>query len=206
MSSFWNYFYKKKSSVSSASNFAKFCKKNYIIKNSKLLEIGCGNGRDAFYFYKNNIFVTAIDKSKEVIQLNKLKNKKIKFLNFDINNKKFFKVGKFDFIYARFFLHTIDKRSQIRLFDNLSKIGIKNKTKILLEFRTIKDPLYKLGKKIGKHERFTDHYRRFIDVKEIEEYFRNNTKFKIIKLIEKKGLARHKKENPVVCRLILKKK
>ena len=52
----------------------------------------------------------------------------------------------------------------------------------------------------------TDHYRRFIDVKEIEEYFRNNTKFKIIKLIEKKGLARHKKENPVVCRLILKKK
>ena len=74
MSSFWNYFYKKKNSVSSASNFAKFCIKNYIIKNSKLLEIGCGNGRDAFYFCKKSIFVTALDKSKEVIQLNKLKN------------------------------------------------------------------------------------------------------------------------------------
>ena len=84
------------------------------------------------------------------------------------------------------------------------KLGIKNKTLIFLEFRTIKDPLLKLGKKISRNETFTDHYRRFIDTKELIKKIRNNKRLKILKFIERKGLARFKKENPVVCRLILK--
>ena len=75
MSSFWNYFYKKKKTISLASNFAKYCSKNYIKKNNKLIEIGCGNGRDAFYFSKNKISVTAVDKSIEAIRMNSLKKK-----------------------------------------------------------------------------------------------------------------------------------
>ena len=155
---------------------------------------------------KQNIFVTAVDKSREAIKANNFKNKKkeIKFLNRDINNKNFSKIGKFDYIYSRFFLHTINQESETKLFNNLSKLGIPNKTIILFEFRTIKDPLYKIGKKISKYERFTDHYRRFIDNNILKRCLLKKNKFKILKVLEKKGLAKHKKEDPVVCRLILK--
>ena len=71
----------------------------------------------------------------------------------------------------------------------------------MLEFRTIKDPLYQKGKKLSKYERITDHYRRFIN-KDIFLNFLLKKNFKIIKIIEKKGLAKYKKDNPVVCRLI----
>ena len=40
----------------------------------------------------------------------------------------------------------------------------KKESKIYLEFRTDKDPLIKKGKKISKYERYTDHYRRFINI------------------------------------------
>ena len=73
----------------------------------------------------------------------------------------------------------------------------------MLEFRTIRDPLYQEGKKISKYERVTDHYRRFID-KDILLNFFLKKNFKILKVIEKSGLAKYKKENPVVCRMIVK--
>lgn len=37
-------------------------------KNSKLLEIGCGSGRDASFMTKNNFDVTAIDGSNNMIE------------------------------------------------------------------------------------------------------------------------------------------
>ena len=36
-------------------------------KNSHLLEIGCGSGRDANFMIENNYKITAIDASKEMI-------------------------------------------------------------------------------------------------------------------------------------------
>lgn len=206
MSYFWNKFYKRKKTTHSPTNFAIYCKKQFLKKNKKLLEIGCGNGRDSFFFVKKKIFVTAVDKSREAIKINNSNNKEkeIKFLNRDINNKNFSRIGKFDYIYSRFFLHTINLNSETKLFNNLMKLGIPNKTIVLFEFRTVKDPLYKMGKRISKYERFTDHYRRFIDISILERYLLKKKNFKIIKILEKKGLAKHKKEDPVVCRLILK--
>ena len=44
-------------------------------------------------------------------------------------------LGKFDFIYLRFFLHAINFKSQLKLFKNIQTI--KNKDALLmLEFRT----------------------------------------------------------------------
>ena len=57
------------------------------------------------------------------------------------------------------------KELKIFFFNSLSKLCIKKKTIIMMEFRTIKDPLIKKGRKISCNERFTNHYRRFIDVK-----------------------------------------
>ena len=114
-------------------------------------------------------------------------------------------MGKFDYIYSRFFLHAISYKTEKKFINNLFKIS-KNKSKIFLEFRTIKDPLIKKGKKISKYERLTDHYRRFIDLESFKKSILKLNKFLIIYVIEKKGLAKFKLDNPVVARLILRKK
>ena len=200
MKIYWNKYYKLKRSPLSPSSFAKYCEKMYLKKNKKLLEIGCGNARDSLFFNKK-MNVTAIDKSDTIISKNISLNSKINFICLDINKKKFFSLGKFEFIYARFFLHSINERLQNKLFNNIKNLCHKKKTLLMLEFRTIKDPLYQKGKKLSKYERITDHYRRFIN-KDIFLNFLLKKKFKKIKIIEKKGLAKYKKDNPVVCRLI----
>ena len=115
-------------------------------------------------------------------------------------------IVKFDYIYSRFFLHTISEKQQKKLFINvIPKISKKNSL-CFFEFRTIKDDLYKLGIKKSKYERITDHYRRFINLKEFINLNYINENFKMIYLIERKNLSKYKKDNPVVCRLILKRK
>ena len=203
MKNYWNKYYKLKLTPLAASSFAKYCWNNYLKKNRSILEIGCGNGRDSFFFNKKNLKVTALDKSTSVIKKNIVKNKKINFINIDITSKKLFLIGKFDFIYARFFLHAINFKSQNKLFKGLRKLSTSKNTLIMFEFRTIKDPLFLKGRKISKYERLTYHYRRFIDKDILCSYLKKN-RFKIIKVVEKKGLAKYKKDNPVVCRLIIK--
>ena len=94
---FWNLFYKNNLAVSRPSNFAifilKFLKKN----KSKVVDIGCGNGRDLIFFKKNKIDFIGIDLSKNATQLikKKLKNAKDKnkifnsdFVKFDIRKRE----------------------------------------------------------------------------------------------------------------------
>jgi len=207
---YWNTFYKKKKK-DKPSNFARFIKSKFIKqKKGNLIDLGCGDGRDTFYMCDSRIKTLGIDKSEVIINKNNelIKIKKLKNINFksmNVVSKKMQKIGKFDFIYSRFFLHTINEKQQKKLFLNiLDKITKKNSL-FFLEFRTIKDEMYKLGFKKSKYERITDHYRRFINLKEFINLSYVNKNFKIIYLIERKNLSVYKNDNPVVCRLVLKK-
>jgi tellurite methyltransferase len=204
---YWDKFYKKKLKISKPSSFAKFVF-NYLKKNKSIIDIGCGNGRDSFFFNKKNLDVIGVEKSKTAIDNNnkiifqkKLRN--ISFKNIDINSDKFNKTKKFDFIYSRFFIHAISKKTENKLFKDIKKISKKNSL-IFFEFRTTKDPLYKEGKKLSKFERYTDHYRRFINFDKFIDDLKKNKNFIIIYKIEKKGLAKYGTDNPVVGRVILK--
>ena len=110
-----------------------------------------------------------------------------------LQKKKFYKLGKFDYIYSRFFLHAISYKTEKKFINNLFKIS-KNKSKIFLEFRTIKDPLIKKGKKISKYERLTDHYRRFIDPKKLKSKL--SMFFNIKYFNEAVGYSKLKHDNP----------
>lgn len=72
------------------------------IKNKdRILDLGCGEGRDAIYLLSNNYNVIAIDYSKNVInKCNKLSNNKYidKFKQFDLITDEL--NMKFDFIYS----------------------------------------------------------------------------------------------------------
>ena len=206
---YWNNFYENKDPKSLSSNFARFIKKKLINKKSHILEIGTGNGRDAFYFEKFAKNIIAIDQSKIIINKNKLKSKRllIKKLNFKvlsvnkINSIK--KKNSINLIYARFFLHSIDLKKENIFLKNLTNFN-KINPYIALEFRTIKDPLMKKGKKLSKYERYTDHYRRFINPKIFEKKILDMG-FKIIYKKNGINLSKIKNDNPHLCRMVLKR-
>lgn len=205
--SYWNTFYKKKFIIE-PSSFAKFVLKKFIkTKKLSLIDVGCGNGRDSFFFTKKKLNVLGVDNSKTAIISNN-KNLKIKNLKFNllsIESKKFHKIGKFDIIYSRFFLHTINKDQEVKFIKALKSLSILNKTLIMLEFRTTKDKMMQKGKKISKNENFTDHYRRYINAEKFNNKIKKMGHFKIIYFIEKKGLSNHKNDNPTLARVIMKR-
>lgn len=71
---YWNKFYESRPDIEQPSLFARSVIK-MVQKGKSILELGCGNGRDSFYFAKNGLNVTAIDASNAVIE--KLQNRNI---------------------------------------------------------------------------------------------------------------------------------
>lgn len=147
---YWDKIYKKISLKDPPSSFAKFCIKFFIKKgkNKKILDIGCGNGRDLIFFSKY-LFSFGIDKSNTAIKILKKKhknNKNILLKRVDLKNLNPIMLGKYDYLYMRFLLHAVDLKIQDKLLKNLKKI-MKKSAIVMCEFRTDKDPLKKVGKK-----------------------------------------------------------
>ena len=196
---YWNSFYKRASTVGKPSDFSRFVLKKIKKTPGFLLDIGCGNGRDTFFFLQNKINATGYDRSSLVIKKNNKLKKSFSQLDFcksEINLK-----NNIDFFYARFFLHAISSIEEEIFFRN-----IKNNThfscQIFLEFRTDRDPLMSQGKYLSKYERFTDHYRRFINVDSFKKRIEKR-KFKILFLKTSNKFAIFKDDKPEVCRVIL---
>lgn len=205
---FWNTYYKKNNKRKN-SNFSKFCFNSFIklnnYKNKNLIDIGCGNGADSYFFYKKKLNVYALDESKVAIRNNLVLYKnKINFILASIFNKFNLKI-KFSYIYLRFFLHTIRPNQEKKLFKIIKRLGKKGSL-IFFEFRTDKDPLMKKGNFIKNNVTFTDHYRRFINLKKLKSFLNRDQNFKILYSVEKKGLSKYKSDNPVLARLILRLK
>lgn len=172
---------------------------------AKILDIGCGNGRDAFFFNKKGYSVLGIDISKKVIQRNSLKkNKNIEFKKFDI--EKNILQDNFDVIYCRFFLHAINKVLENKLIDLIKNVK-KKKTLVFFEFRNFKDKIFgnfktKDHNKIIEFEK--GHFRRIIDPKVFKKKFLLKTKSKIIYQKSSTNLSVVKNDNPNLTRIIFR--
>ena len=201
---YWNKFYKKIPYMDE-STFAKFSYKKIQNKNSKILDIGCGNGRDAYYFNKKGFEVTGIDISQKAIKKNsQIKIKNLVFKKFDVGKDKL--KSKFEIIYCRFFVHTLDELQENKLINIIKQVKKKD-TLVFFEFRNYKDKIFgnfkaKDHNKIIEFEK--GHIRRIIDPKLFKEKFITKTKSKII--YEKSGinLSVVKKDNPNLSRMIYK--
>lgn len=200
---YWNTFYKNKKIVSKLnfpSQFAVFTLSEKQNENT-VIEIGCGNGRDSFFFSKYFKNIHAFDKSDNAIKYNRNNYKRIKNLNFyeyDINeNFEFFKLKKLKkILYARFFLHSLNN-NEILKFINLSSKLINKNEKIFLEYRVLKD---KNSKKI-----FKKHFRNYLNPKEIAKFFIMHS-FKLDYDVVSQGFAKYGLEDPFVARQIFIKK
>jgi len=74
---------------------------------AKILDLGCGDGVDAIYFYSKGFDVTASDLSSIVIEENKMKEANIKWNIYDISEANI--SGKYDLIFCRLSLHYFDR-------------------------------------------------------------------------------------------------
>ena len=201
---YWNKFYNEVSNLEKPSNFSILIKKFLNKYNGIIIDVGCGNGRDLSYFVNNKFNMIGIDISKNAIEICKKKvSKKIhknlfvkNFVKFDYK-----KIKKKISIYSRFTLHTISLKDEKIFLKKLEKID--NLDFLFIETRSTKDNLYGKGKKVGKNEYVTDHYRRFINKSELVNKLKK--KFKILYIKESKGYSKFKNEDPCLIRIIAQK-
>lgn len=202
---YWSEFYFNNNELTKKpSLFAQYLVENSVINEGDVLfELGCGNGRDSIFFAQNNIDVTAVDQCDKNISFLNEQHNNISFISDDFTNLSNLE-SKVNVVYSRFTLHSINDEGEQRtlnwVYNNLKKDGI-----LCVEARTLKDPIF--GKGIDKGNNiwfYNNHHRRFIDALS----FKNKLVemgFEIKLFEENNGFAKHKDDDPVVLRAIVKK-
>lgn len=206
--SHWNDFYKKKSVTSKPSKFAEFVQK--LCKSEhRVIEFGCGNGRDATFFAAYGMQVNAFDKSTSAIKASAALavesgvGANCSFAELDVSDDKqleqilspLTKDQKNILYYARFFIHSLDDAGEATLLGYIAKV-MSSGDLLCLEFRTSQD--HDVEKVFGEH------YRRYIDPKAFAERCMG-LGFKIKFMIEGYDLAPYRDENPHIARFVLVK-
>ena len=203
---YWDMFYAENSLTHRPSSFAEFCLPQ-MDKLKYIVELGCGNGRDACYFAQNNLKVIAFDRSHEaIVQNQKMKIQNIEFIEDDFTAiKSEYIVGKeIGNIYSRFTLHSIDKTDFDRTLEWVSETLLAG-GKFFLEARTINDKLFGVGKAMPDNGFYTTHYRRFLDIKQVKVQL-ENLNFTLLYCVEDFISAELNNDGAVVLRVICIKK
>lgn len=193
----WNEFYKN-DFVHKPSSFAKYCA-NHFAEPQRIIDAGCGNGRDSHYFASRGHKVTAVDLSEQAIAIVRGYNhKNITPICADIASLNGLEV---DVVYSRFSLHSVPEKTENQFLqwahETLSKDG-----QICIEARSDK------GLAEGELIFGSDHYRRLLNYETLQRKL-TGLGFEITFSIVDKGLAVYQKndsvEDPYVVRFIARK-
>jgi bifunctional enzyme CysN/CysC len=200
----WKSYYSKSHAPEFPSPFA-IAVEEEIDSNQSILEIGCGNGRDAFYFSSKGHNVTAIDRSKtaiktcEAVQTEDL----IRFISGTIEECEDKINNSFDIIYSRFVIHAMPLEEEINLLNSSFNL-LKNNGSLFIECRSIKDKLAREGDFLSHSERVSGHYRRFIILDDFKARL-EDAGFTIENFVESDGLANLGDNDPIVIRVQVSK-
>ncbi len=94
-------------------------------RGAKVLDVGCGAGRDSRFLSKKGLDLVGVDFSRKMIEESKKLNRKIKYRIMDLENLRFEK-EKFDGIWANASLHHIPKSHLKKVINQFHKILKKN--------------------------------------------------------------------------------
>jgi tellurite methyltransferase len=204
---YWNQYYKNDKVPQEPSLFAKFIFNNYCKENTKIIELGCGNGRDIVFFAENKLQATAVDQSD--VAINKLKSNFISFSNLKLLVDDFTKLkdfeDSFDIVYSRFTMHSITEEQENDVikwaYNNLVSNGL-----FCIEARGLENQLYQKG--ILSDERntyfYNDHFRRFISLVEFTTKL-EKLGFEIMSSLEEKGFSPFNNNDETFIRVVVKK-
>ena len=114
---YWESFYKQKQTPFEPSLFATYCIENILTPGNTVLELVCGNGRDAVYMASRGMKVLALDQCQDEIAFltAKFGVPNLQFLCADFS--KLEKFNMFHAIYSRFTLHAITEEKENNLIN-----------------------------------------------------------------------------------------
>lgn len=204
---YWDSYYAQiKTGNLKPSQFAVFVESE-LKENFQIIEVGCGNGRDALYFSSLGYSVIGIDASENAVAFCRENivngsKKDNTFLALDVGHISVEDVasslleGFQRLVYSRFFIHAITEGEEDQFLNFSSKICQGNDI-IALEFRTYRDA--NLKKETAKH------YRRFIDpVKILHKLSLHG--FEPYYFVEGFGYAKYRDDDAYVSRILARKK
>lgn len=200
---YWKEFYKSFMRVSH-SDFAEYIHEHYLKKGDSILDIGCGDGLDSFYFMLMGLNVTAIDQAIPQTLIDRYSTNIIIVKSDAIRFLEESKGITYNHIFARFFLHAIsDSEEEMLLpliYERLSHNGY-----LHIETRTMSNIKDTASGCDNSHTIVQNdgHLRRFISPELIKlklEFY----KFKIIEIKEDSGFSSFNPKD-ILMRIICKK-
>lgn len=187
--SYWNGLYDKKNFFGTGpTKLAKYAesilKKNEI---NNLLEIGCGQGRDAVHFSQLGYNVNAFDISSKAIKfVEEIKNSlELTNLNLIVHDaEKPFSYSKenFDFVYSNLALQFFNLDQLQTIFTNIAN-AMKEDSMLLFSTKKKGDKYYEFGNKINENAfEYSDIIRYFFEKPTLENVLKNH--FEILEFNE----------------------
>ena len=198
---YWNQYYKNRVCSEEPSPFAQYVA-TLVDPGRQMVELGCGNGRDAVFFASQGLNITALDMSQEAIS--ELQGRGISNAEFqcgDFVNAEIHQPDSYDYAYSRFTIHSINRSQEQVLLNNLFR-GLRPGGKLFVEVRGVHDPLFGKGKQVERNAFFYDnHYRRFIVMDELTASLEERG-FRVEYAQERTGFAPYGSDDPPVIRIV----
>lgn len=198
---YWNRYYKNRICSEEPSPFARYVA-TLVEPGRQMVELGCGNGRDAVFFAGRGLRITALDMSQEAVsQLQSRGIANAAFLCGDFVNSDIHGLDSYDYAYSRFTIHAINRNQEQVLLNNLFR-GLRPGGKLFIEVRGINDPLFGKGRQVERNAFYYDnHYRRFIVLDELVQSLEQRG-FQVEYAQERTGFAPYGNDDPPVIRIV----
>ncbi|ABS41968.1 SAM-dependent methyltransferase [Clostridium botulinum] len=171
-------------------NIIRFLNKSYDKSNRdkiKVLDLGCGSGRNSIAIASEGFKTYSIDYNKECIDITKEKATNLD-LNLELSqnegNEIPFDDNSFDCVIAWGSLFYNDSNGRIELLNEINRV-LKKEGTFLANWRTTEDYFYKKGKEIEKNTFFLDESCKKFGLQDIVYYFAEQNDLK--KLYNKTG-------------------
>ena len=204
---YWNKFYEDGNKTIFPSQFAVMLAST-VSSEFDIVDLGCGNGRDTFFFSQLGYRVVGIDQSEVAIRSNLSRSlggrqDNVRFVQANFSDREKIELAaningikSKKIYYCRFVLHSITDDEEDKLFSTLVEL-IKPEDKFYAEFRTEKDR--------NKEKIFGSHFRRFLNG---EAFLQRCSDRGLVPdyFIEGVGMATFRSEDPVVARVVLVKR
>ncbi len=94
---------------------------NCLPKQAKVLDVGCGPGRDADYLQKQGLEIFGVDASQKMIELARQRNKEVSFEVMDMRELNF-APKNFDGVWASASVFFVDKETVKKVFAKIKEI------------------------------------------------------------------------------------
>lgn len=166
-----DYWSKKPVRFTGQNSFAETCMP-YLTGSTGLLDLGCGRGKDSLYFAKQGCLVTALDIAASNLAILREAAEKggvesIRSIEHDLSKPLPFSTKNFDAVYAHLSLHYFDDANTKEIFSEVHRV-LKPGGWFFVKCKSIDDPLYGKGEKVGADMYCEGHVRHFFS----ENYMR----------------------------------